>query len=337
MLLLDVRPLFDRCPGGVTRLTERLLPSVLDALGSHPSEQISARHIPSKLISILTMSGLLRFEQLARKKVENPELAEGQTHLLLFNLGFIGKPKIPYSLLVHDISFLIEPAWFRRHARYWHAWVNARRQIQQATHLFAVSQTTKQDLIHHLHIPSDRIVVLPIGIDAPASPTDLPDPLQGKRFLLALGKHDPRKNAACIIQAFHELIKDPAYKDVLLVLTGASETSKHPQILHLKRPSDAALSALMQSASCFLYPSWYEGFGLPLHEAAFFHTPCIASVTSCLPETAPIGVQFAPPTKPHLWTAALKEILSNPTHFKTQTQTRSWKEAGKVIVKTIFE
>ena len=87
----------------------------------------------------------------------------------------------------------------------------------------------------------------------------------------------------------------------------------------------------MQHAAAFLYPSWYEGFGLPLHEAARFGTPCISSTVGALPETAPHNTLFAPPSKPHLWTVALKMILENPDAYRTKTELKNWSSAAKII------
>jgi glycosyltransferase involved in cell wall biosynthesis len=99
----------------------------------------------------------------------------------------------------------------------------------------------------------------------------------------------------------------------------------------LGHPNDEALAALMKNASVFLYPSWYEGFGLPLHEAARFGTPCIASTSGALPETAPQGTLFAPPTKPHLWVVAIQRVLHEPAKHRTQTALTNWQQATSLM------
>jgi glycosyltransferase involved in cell wall biosynthesis len=91
----------------------------------------------------------------------------------------------------------------------------------------------------------------------------------------------------------------------------------------------------MKHASVFLYPSWYEGFGLPLHEAARFGTPCIASTAGALPETAPEGTHFAPPGKPHLWKKALEMVLTAPERYRTKTALQGWEAAAKTIKNTL--
>lgn len=224
-------------------------------------------------------------------------------------------------LLVHDISFLIEPRWFKLRGRIWHHAVHARRLIKEAKHLFAVSERTKQDLITQVSIPAERITVIPIGLDHVEPFAKLPPTLEGKRFVLAMGYGNPRKNAGCAIAAVDALRRSAKFSDVSLILIGRD----------LKRPSDAAVITLMKHASAFLYPSWYEGFGIPLHEAARFGTPCIASTASVLPETAPQGTLFASPAKPHEWTKALEIILHTPGEHRTSTTLGDWLLAGKMI------
>ena len=105
--------------------------------------------------------------------------------------------------------------------------------------------------------------------------------------------------------------------------------------VRLNRPADVAVNTLMKYASAFLYPSWYEGFGIPLHEAAWFGTPCIASTSGALSETAPKGTLFAPPFKPQLWTDALRLVLQNPMNYRTETAPRDWSAAAEITAKAI--
>ena len=90
------------------------------------------------------------------------------------NIGFTGHITVPYALLLHDISFLIEPMWFSRRMRLWHRAVRARQMITNADHLFAVSETTKIDAINLLKIPSKNITVLPIGLTLQGNPSVSP-------------------------------------------------------------------------------------------------------------------------------------------------------------------
>ena len=360
-ILFDARPLVDPLAGGVTRVALGLLPALTKTLNEHkllfvttgsqkqtlpvaPHEHLL---IPNKLWSLFCWLGFTSLDRAFNK--HKPDF------LFLTNLGFVGRPRVPYALVIHDISFLIEPRWFSLKSRLWHKAVHAKRLIKEASVLFAVSQRTKDDLIHHLNIPVEKVTVIPItpchspdvhrgNPSDPPSIESLHSSLANRRFVLVLGAADPRKNAACAITAVRELQKKSEFHDVVLVLVGADpgvrvgQTSGNgqthgsaPTTIFLDHPSDAELSTLMRHASVFLYPSWYEGFGLPLHEAAAFGTPCIASTAGALPETAPQGTLFAPPAKPHLWVEALEKILTNPGQHRTSSTIRDWTEASELI------
>ena len=317
-ILVDGRPLLRPWMGGVPRLTASLLPALMEAFKPHEVKIVSTglenssatKRLPNKLVAFLTWSGLSSFDRLFAD--------ENADALFLPNLEFVGKPRIPYTLLVHDLSFLIEPRWFDWKSRLWHIAVKPKQLIRQAARLFTVSETTKCDLKNILSIPTDRITVIPLGLDqTPAAETKRSD-----RYILCLGASGRRKNTECVIAAHRELIKIEKYKDVKLVMTGTPE---------LPRPSYPELFALMRDASAFCYPSWYEGFGMPLHEAARFGTPCISSTAGSLPETAPDGTLFASPAKPHQWLEAMCQILDNPEKHRTRTILGDWTSAAKLI------
>jgi len=315
-ILVDGRPLLRPWMGGVPRLASGLVPALAAAL--KPNELVIAttgarQGTPNKLVAILTYTGLSAYDRFFKR--------EKADVLFLPNLEFVGQPKIPYALLVHDLSFLIDPRWFGWKARLWHHFVKPKMLIKNAAHLFAVSETTKRDLVNLLGIDANNITVIPIGLDRE-------DPLPTKkdgRYILSLG--GTRKNVECLEAAHAVLIQQEKYKDVKLVMTGTPE---------LRRPSYQELFALMRDASVFCYPSWYEGFGLPLHEAARFGTPCIASTSGSLPEIAPAGTRFAPPSKPQFWVEAICQVLDNPADHQTKTGLGDWKPAGRIIAEKLL-
>lgn len=330
--LIDGRACTDQQVGGVTKVADRLVKAMIDrgkneswVLGTtgvgvqqpENNAHLMCRHrsIPNKLVALGTFFHLTSFDRLIPGEFDA---------LFLPNLETVGRPRIPYGLLVHDLSFLIEPRWFSWKSQLWHRITRARELIQRADVLFSVSERTRQDLVHLLNIPAERILTLPLGTtNVSAKDLDeLPPELVNVRYLLVLGAKDLRKNIACVEAAFRELVKDSHYQDVKLLVLGKTH-----------RPSDHELAALMRHASVFLYPSWYEGFGLPLHEAAAFHVPLIASTAGALPETAPPGTLFVPPFKPHLWVQAMKSALTEPV--QTLTSLADWGEAGQIIIDTL--
>lgn len=360
--LVDARPLVDPAQGGVSRVARQLVEAFIDITkddevvlvttgSSSPTRLPNCRHIhfpiPNKLWSAASMLGLASLDRVAEKRVRKIDA------VFLPNLGFTGRIARPYVLLLHDLSFLIEPRWFSRKMRWWHRAVQAERLIRGATHLLAVSETTKKDAMRLLDIPANQISVIPIGstLDVGAQfiapgPSDRTEGVMNhapttKRYVLALGANDLRKNSATAIAAVEELRRYPEFSDVELILVGA-HAMRPPtgpgRVAHaptwirtIPRPSDDELASLYKNAAAFLYPSWYEGYGLPLHEAAAFGTPCIASTAGALPETAPPGTIFADPAKPHHWVEALRLALTEGRRYAIHPDPLDWKNAANIL------
>lgn len=353
-ILVDARSLVESRRGGVGRVAHALIrayaetykedqlicvttgwsrPSLPEDLARHTN--IVHRHyrIPNKLWSITsTVVPLPSF------------VTKGVDAIFLPNLGFIGKlpKKIPTTLLLHDLSFMIDGQWFTRKQRLWHRFVGATKMIQSATRLLAVSERTRQDAHRLLDVPLERITVISIGKIELGEPTTNLDqgawhaPLRGERFVLVMGANDRRKNAATAVEAVRRLKLENGFENLELVLIGSRPKWSESWLHQLPRPTDAEIALLYRDANAFLYPSWYEGFGLPLHEAASFGTPCLASLASALPETAPEGTRFIDPAKPHHWVEALKETLTAPEGHRTRTMRtqEEWREAARRMRET---
>jgi len=355
-LLVDARPIIDPARGGVGRValalvnayaetfaedqivcvtTGSMRPELPKTLADRKNVTHLHIRIPNKLWSTLCILGFVSLTREAERRV-------GKIDAAFFpNLGFIGRdeqgghigPPLRRTLLLHDLSFLIEPRWFTWKQRLWHRALRADRMIRSFPHLLAVSETTKRDAIRLLNIPEERITVIPIGptlvgaqFIAPIRHVGMPT--EGvmnhapTRYILALGGDDPRKNIATAKVAVALLREDTMFKDIELLIPDT-------------RPTDEELASLYQNAAAFLYPSWYEGYGLPLHEAAQFGTPCIASTSGALPETAPPGTLFANPAKPHHWVEALRIALTSPRPVPTTLNPSLWTQAAKILKSTI--
>lgn len=311
-VLFDARPILDAPRGGVGRVAlaqaKRLLAQpdmeiVFFTTGSHspafPAELLGPQaihkhiNIPNKVWSVLCILGFHPLSWFTQP----PDL------LFLPNIGFIGAPSTWKSqLIVHDVSFLIEPCWFRPKQRIWHHLVRPKQLFRQATELLCVSQRTLQDAVDLAGVSTEachRLSLDPLSLTE--TPTvAFPKPPAGRRMILAFGADDPRKNFATAEFAVRHLKQEPGFEDLQLFAIGRDA-----------EPTDQELIALYQQAAVLLYPSWYEGFGLPLHEAASYGCKAIASTAGALPETAPPGTRFAHPAKPHQWAMALRSALQS--------------------------
>ncbi|HMQ55751.1 MAG TPA: glycosyltransferase family 1 protein, partial [Anaerolineae bacterium] len=213
-------------------------------------------------------------------------------------------------LTVHDLSFVREPeSVMPGMARHLNTWVP--RSVQRADHVIAVSESTRHDLIDLYQTPPEKISVLYHGVGAEFRPIldaarlatvrrkySLPEP----PLILSVGTVQPRKNYQRLLQAFAHV--RPAAS---LVIAGGQgwyfdEILAEVRRLHLESRvrflgfvDEADLPLLYNLATVFVYPSLYEGFGLPVLEAMACGVPVVASRRSALPEVVGAAGQLIDP------------------------------------------
>jgi glycosyltransferase involved in cell wall biosynthesis len=351
-VLIDARPLVDPRGGGVRRVAEQVVQSILESeldaewffvttglkkpvLPEWITDHQNTQHVhikwPNKLWSLAAMFGAVALDRETAKQLPAEEDRPKKfDKAIILNLGFTGFLETPYALLLHDLSFRINPEWFSFKSRLWHIAVNPKEILRRAQQLFSVSETTARDAARIFGIPVKKIEIVKPGV-RPEKREARGETLIGNlesSYALVLGSGNPRKNVPTVIKAFEILKRDPEFANVELIIVGEREPSRAlgerarqrraptPYTLH-PTPSDSELDDLYANAAMFLYPSWYEGYGLPLHEAARFEIPCIASTDGALPETAPEGTMFVPPSKPHLWANAIRDVLASPDRYPT--------------------
>ena len=219
------------------------------------------------------------------------------------NLGYPVPTKKPFAITVHDIGPLTRPEFFDKLSIHWMK-IGFPYMINHASAIICVSRSTADEIISAVgsHI-GKRVFVTHEGVDPKFF--DHPDPNcfnllsenipNGLPFLLAVGGISPRKNIIRILRAM-EVIKDKIPHH--LVLVGGSgwdenEVFNHIQgsqiknrIHHLGYVSDEELHSLYCNADAFIYPSLFEGFGLPVLEAMASGCPVITSNVYSMPEIA---------------------------------------------------
>jgi len=210
------------------------------------------------------------------------------------------KSKQKYILTLHDISPFLTPKE-HRHGRVLVYKLLTPRTLKTADKIITVSNSTKNDLINYFNIPEEKIRVILLAADEKFKPLSNKEIREAKQkytlnfpFILYVGTLEPRKNIPSLVKAFYKLKKkNLRYK---LVITG-KKGWKYKEIfetidkLNLQNDvvftgyvADEDLPALYNAADMFVYPSIYEGFGLPPLEAMACGTPVITSNTSSLPE-----------------------------------------------------
>ncbi len=226
------------------------------------------------------------------EQVELPRLVGKQ---LLWSPANTGPLAVARQVVtIHDAAPLDEPKWFDRRFAQWYQFLWPRL-MRRVRFVLTVSAFSRARLVHHVPEAAHKVIVTPLGVDgrffAPYQEEGirmryaLPE-----RYILSLGSLEPRKNLGRLFAAWHAWNDRP--NDLKLVVVGGAGKvfssvgfDKLPAGVELLgRVDDAELPALYSKAMAFVFPSLYEGFGLPPLEAMASGTPVVCSTAASLPE-----------------------------------------------------
>lgn len=218
---------------------------------------------------------------------------------LLWSPGNIG-PLVTASQVVtiHDTAQLEHPEWYSPAFVQWYRFILPRL-AHTVRRIVTVSEYSKRQVVSLMGVPDDRVVSIPLGV-APHFRTQAPSEVERVReryglpegYLLAVSALSPRKNMRGLFAAFRKAraqLGDVTLAVVGQVATRTGAVERYDQlddsIRFLGRVPDQDLPAIYSGALAFLYPSFYEGFGLPPLEAMACGAPVLTSNTTALPET----------------------------------------------------
>lgn len=230
-------------------------------------------------------------------------------------------------MTVYDISFLHYPEHHTEANRI-HCLKGTLEGARRADCIIAISEHTKKDLIDHLNAPDDKIVVTPLAARRefhPRPETEVRAYVSkhwglDTPYLLSVGTLEPRKNIRCLINAFCSLPEEISDNYQLAIAGGKGWLSSdiHQSVVEMGAESkvrflgyvpEPDLPWLYCGATCFVYPSLYEGFGLPPLEAMASGIPVITSNTSSLPEVVgDAGLLVDPRSQEGLRSAIIKVL-----------------------------
>jgi glycosyltransferase involved in cell wall biosynthesis len=231
-------------------------------------------------------------------------------------------------ITIHDLAFLLYPQYLTKSSARYYGQID--QAVRHTDHIIAVSESTRGDIVRLLGVPEQMITVIH---EAPRRFFHLlPDvdlkPRLHKRFnlerdfVLFVGTVEPRKNLPTLLSAFQQVL-DHYHPEVDLVLAGApgwltdelyalvGRLKLEGRVHFLGRVSDEELVWLYNAAQVFVFPSFYEGFGLPPLEAMACGTPTIVSNVSSLPEVVGDAGLVIDPTDANDLTVAIWRLLSD--------------------------
>ncbi len=203
---------------------------------------------------------------------------------------------------VHDLTYEICPEAFTFKERLWHNTVRPKKLLLRADHIIAVSECTKRDLVAIYQIPEERITVCPLGVDPVYRSVEplLERETYGlpKKYIFAQCADQSRKNIQLLVDGYVLLLREGKVNSCTLLLSGASKImpqwlarmvrahNLHGRVVYRSRIPANEMRAVYSYAELFVYPSVYEGFGLPPLEAASCGAPVVASACTSILEIA---------------------------------------------------
>jgi glycosyltransferase involved in cell wall biosynthesis len=234
----------------------------------------------------------------------------------------------PTVLTVHDLSVLLYPQWHPAdRVKYYEQ--HFCPSMERCVHFLAVSEFSRQEMIRNLAIAPERVTRTYNGIRSnlgplPRQTVDLVLHQLGlpNQYVLYLGTLEPRKNVLMLLRAYCSL-PDSVRSRWPFVLVGgwgwnAGEVAdylhreaRHRGVIHLGYVKDKHLAALYNAARVLVYPSWYEGFGLPPLEMMACGGAVLASTAGALVETVGRRAYLIPPGDADGWRAAILRVLQD--------------------------
>lgn len=262
---------------------------------------------------------------------------------------------VPMVVTVYDLTFMRYPERLTP-ARRLYLKTFTELTCKRAKRIIAISESTKQDIVDLLGISADKVDVTPLAYDAellkPLSSETVETFKQAKglpeRFWLYLGTIEPRKNLVTLIEAYARLLEN---ERLPLVLAGGKGWLTDPifEAIDKHQLNDAIslpgfiptddLALWYNSAELFIFPSVFEGFGLPVLEAMACGTPVLTSNVSSLPEVAQDAGMQLPPHDSEAWADALQTAYHDANWRNGASarglqiaQTFTWEETARLTL-----
>jgi glycosyltransferase involved in cell wall biosynthesis len=240
------------------------------------------------------------------------------------------RSSIPLVITVHDLAVLRHPGTFNQWSRLYSR-LAVPRVARAARLIVAVSEFTKRELVELLRVPAEKIRVVHNGVASVFTPGG---PAVDGEYLLSVGTLEPRKNLAAAEQAARRL-------GLELRVAGERGWGDVAVDGWLGRVSDERLAELYRGARCLVYPSLYEGFGLPVVEAMACGTPVVTSAGGATEEVAGGAAVLVDSRSPGAIAAGIEEALARHDELRAlgleRARAFSWSAAAAATAEVYQE
>ncbi|ACL24287.1 glycosyltransferase family 4 protein [Chloroflexus aggregans] len=347
----DARYARDHFPG-IGRYITALLPALSRHCRSHhlfvfTNADQSLPSLPADVVELVPVrSGPFALSQ----QIELPLIAR-RLRLDVFHSPYLVKPYLlpcPSVVTIYDVVPLRYPQTLSPRGRRFYR-VSLRLAAQSARKLITISSVSRDDLAFHLRIPRQQIAVTPLA----AAPLFVPQPVDEitevrlryglpRHYVLYVGSNKPHKNIDRLLRSWQRVL--PAlpeqYANTILVIAGkfdpryplptalAAEHGVADQVKVLPNVADTDLPALYSGALLFVFPSSYEGFGLPPLEAMSCGTPVVCAYAGSLPEVVDDAALTVDPHNMHDIAEGILRVLRSPA-LRDVLRSRGLRQAAR--------
>ncbi|MFA6918165.1 MAG: glycosyltransferase family 1 protein [Candidatus Gracilibacteria bacterium] len=309
---------------------------------------------------VLKAKRLWTMQKLSREMVENPpDVLFVPSHVLPLN-----RPKNSV-ITIHDVAF----KYLRTsYSFFQYAYLNwsTKYAVKNAKKIIVPSESTSYDLVHFYKCPPEKIVVIPHGFKSPKLPKKtIEDPFanyeifkyfkidKDTKYILFIGRLESKKNLERLVKAFARFVDShPEYKLILAgkrgvgfenILRTVQETNMSEKVVMTGYINEEEKNVLMQNCKIFVFPSLYEGFGMPILDAFYFEKPVLVSHVSALPEVAKDAACYCDPYDIESIEMGLTKLVSDEAYAKNLVELGSerlkdfsWVKSAKLVL-TVFE
>ena len=229
---------------------------------------------------------------------------------------------VPLVVTVLDLAVLRHPGMFNQWSRHYSR-LAVPRVVQAAAAVITISEFTKSEVVDVLGTAPETVHAIPIAVEAPFTPDG---PRAEGDYVLSVGTLEPRKNLARVVAAAQRVGAE-------LRVVGAEGWGGVKADGWVGRVSDDELAALYRGARCLVYPSLYEGFGLPVLEAMACGTPVVTSRGGATEEVAGDAAVLVDPLDTASIAAGIEEALTRSDELRAQGLERaevfSWERVAR--------